>query len=89
MLMNLRGSYVLNMTEMPNRRLSPTITQLMCPLLDSDEANIACYFAECFDFIQRAIHDDSNVLIHCERGVRYVPCSWQRDSRQATNMEWR
>jgi dual specificity phosphatase 10 len=64
----LNCKYVLNMTEQENGPIDG-VQQLMCPLLDSDQANIAQYFQEAFEFIQRAIADRSTVLVHCERGV--------------------
>ncbi|PIA15771.1 DSPc-domain-containing protein [Coemansia reversa NRRL 1564] len=36
---------------------------------DHDEPNLACYFAECFEFIDRARINHEGILVHCQLGV--------------------
>lgn len=57
----------------PSLRMTYTVVTQIIPITDNPEANIIQYFPESTAFIEQAIKENHNILVHCLAGVSRSP----------------
>jgi len=73
-LNELQIDCILNLRSEMNYRTSVNMSSyLHCPLDDFGTSNLESIWSTCFDFIEEAIRNKKNILIHCDGGISRAP----------------
>jgi len=72
-LNDLQIEYILNLRTEKNRSSSLIPTYLHCPLDDFGSTNLEEIWSTCFEFIEAAILNKKNILVHCDGGISRAP----------------
>lgn len=65
----LNVTYIISVLQTPIKIPHNNVRHLLISIPDSAEVNIICYFNQVFSFIEDARKNNTNVLVHCEKGM--------------------
>ena len=67
---NLIDKNIFSILNVSGIELIPyTVNYLFFDIDDNPRENIKCIFKECYDFIDKNVKNNKNVLVHCQMGI--------------------